>query len=120
MSVYIGKDSSKTWLRLLMSYKGEDWIFFEKAYLSYEGNTIQIPFDKYKEKDSDNSGGYVWEWIDVKVDSSLLSFLKDFSNGKSQKMRLSGKYVKTRNLSVKEVKALQDVLLAYDVLVNGQ
>ena len=37
-------------------------------------------------------------------------------NGKSVKMRLSGKYSKTRDLSVNEIKAIKDVLLAYDVL----
>ena len=37
-------------------------------------------------------------------------------NGKSVKMRLSGKYTHTRNLTSTEIKAIKDVLLAYDVL----
>ena len=37
-------------------------------------------------------------------------------NGKSVKMRLSGKYTKTRNLSSSEIKGIKDVILAYDVL----
>ena len=99
-----------------MSYVGDDWIFFENAYLSYDGNTKSIPFKKYEDKDSDNSGGEVWEWIDIEVKDDLLDFLREMVNGKSVKMRLCGKYSKTRDLSASEIKAIKDVLLAYDVL----
>lgn len=119
-SLYIGQEDSYVWLRLQMSYEGEDWIFFDNAYLSYDGNTREIYFDKYRNKESDNSGGSVWEWIDVPVDDELYFFLKEFSNGKSLKMRLSGKYTKTRNLSQKEIMGIKDVLLAYDVLRMGE
>lgn len=116
-SIYIGQSESSLWLRLMMSYEGDDWIFFESAYLSYDGNTYYVPFDKYREKETENDTR-VWEWIDVSVDDELLSFLKKMVNGKSVKMRLTGKYSKTRNLSSTEIKAIKDVLLAYDVLKN--
>ena len=119
-SLYIGKDGSDVWLRLKMSYYGDDWIFFDTAYLSYEGNTYNIPFDKYREKETENDGGMVWEWIDVSVKYDLLVYLRKFVEGKNPKMRLSGKYTETRNLSAKEIKAMQEILLAYDVLKNGQ
>lgn len=118
-SLYIGLDDSRIWLRLQMSYYGDDWIFFENAYLSYEGNTKTITFDKYRDKKDENSGGMVWEWIDVNVNSDLLSYLQEFVKGSNPKMRLSGKYTKTRNLSAKEIKAMQEILLAYDVLTYG-
>lgn len=117
LSVYIGKSKyGSPWLRLKMSYRGENWIFFEKAYLSYDGNTREIEFDKYKNKKTDNSSGYVWEWIDVLVDEKLYSYLCDFANGKELKMRLSGKYTETRKLEKKEIMGLKDVLAAYKVL----
>ena len=62
----------------------------------------------------------VWEWLDVSVDANMLSYLRDFVNGKNPKMRLSGKYSETRNLSAKEIKSMQEILLAYDVLINGE
>lgn len=114
-SIYIGQDESSIWLRLMMSYEGEDWIFFESAYLSYDGNTFNIPFDKYRDKKTENDTR-VWEWIDVRVSDDLLAFLKKMVNGKSVKMRLSGKYTNTRKLTNTEIKAIKDVLLAYDVL----
>ena len=119
-SLYIGKEGSRAWLRLVMSYEGGDWIFFKHAYLSYDGNTYTVPFDEYRERKSDNGGYSVWEWLDVSVDESLLAFLKDMVNGKSLKMRLSGKYTHTKTLSSTEKKALQDVLMAYDVLRYGE
>lgn len=114
-SIYIGQDESSIWLRLMMSYEGEDWIFFESAYLSYDGNTFNIPFDKYRDKKTDNDTR-VWEWIDIRVNDDLLAFLRKMVNGKSVKMRLSGKYTNTRKLTNTEIRAIKDVLLAYDVL----
>lgn len=119
-SVYMGKrESGKPWLRLKMSYYGDDWIFFEEAYLSYDGKTKSIPFDKYNDKKTDNYTT-VWEWIDVGVDDGILAFLKEMIDGKSVKMRLSGKYSSTRTLSKREIDGIRDVLLAYDVLLNGE
>lgn len=120
VSLYIGQDESNVWLRLKMSYEGDNWIFFERAYLSYDGETKEVLFDEYRNKESDNSGGSVWEWIDVSVDDALLAYLQEMVKGKSLKMRLSGKYTETRNITGNERKALEDILLAYDVLKNEQ
>lgn len=120
-SLYIGQNESKIWLRLKMSYEGDNWIFFEKAYLSYDGKTKEIFFNEYNDKETDNGyGGRVWEWIDISVDDALLAYLKNMVNGNSLKMRLSGKYTHTHNITGNEKKALEDVLLAYDVLINEQ
>ena len=119
-SLYIGKNSSKIWLRLKMSYYGSDWIFFERALLSYDGITESIPFDEYRDKKTENSGGMVWEWIDVMVESDLLSYLKKYVNGEKPKMRLSGKYTHDKVLTSNEIKAMKEILLAYDVLKTGK
>lgn len=118
-SLYIGKKGSSIWLRMNMSYKGEDWIFFENAYLSYEGNTKEILFDKYQDKETEVGNGGVWEWIDVSISDSDILFLNKLAQSSDSKMRLSGKYSRTRNLSTNEKKAISDVLLAYDVLKNN-
>jgi hypothetical protein len=118
-SLYIGQNGSSVWLRIMMSYQGEDWIFFENAYLSYEGNTKEIIFDRYENKDTDVGDGGVWEWIDVTVNESDIPFLRNLAKSTDSKMRLSGKYTRTRNLSSNERKGIEDVLLAYDVLKNS-
>lgn len=118
-SIYIGQSDSNVLLRLKMSYYGDSWIFFKNAYLYYDGNTLEIPFNEYQDKKTENDSS-TWEWIDVGVSSDMLAFIREMANGKDVKMRLSGKYTETRKLSTNEMKAIKDILLAYDVLVNNQ
>jgi hypothetical protein len=118
-SIYLGQSGSSEWLRLKMSYTGDDWIFFENAYLSYDGNTKEIPFDKYDNKETDHDGGVVWEWIDVSVSSDVEAFLREFAKSKNAKMRLTGKYTKTRTLTYNERRGILDVLKGYDALKQG-
>lgn len=115
-SIYIGKNGDYSWLRLIMSYEGENWIFFDNAYLSYDGKTIEIPFNKYNDKETENSGGKVWEWIDLTVTKDVEMFLREFAKSKNAKMRLSGKYTETRTLTYNERRGILDVLKGYDAL----
>lgn len=116
-SIYIGKSDLSVWLRLKMSYEGDDWIFFERAYLSYGGNTHEIKFDKYKDSKTDNGyGGRVWEWVDVRVDDATLKFLVQMAQSNDVKMRMVGKYAHTRKLTKQEIQGVRDVLTAYHVL----
>lgn len=120
-SIYIGQEGKKgdPWIILMMSYTGSDWIFFDSAYLSYDGKTLEIPFDKYREYESESGyGGRVWEWIQVRVDSSMLQFLRKMVEGKEVKMRLSGKYTETRALTNEEINAFKQVLAGYDLLLD--
>lgn len=116
ISLYIGQDKTNVWLRMQISYTGDDWIFFDEVYLSCDGDTYQVNFDRYKEKESDNGSGEVWEWIDVSATPDLQSFLYKMIKGKNVKVRMTGKYSNTRKITSTELKALKDVLLAYDVL----
>lgn len=114
-SLYIGQSKSSVWLRLKLSYEGDSWIFFDRAFISYDGNTREIFFNQYKEKESDHDTR-VWEWIDVPVTGEMLSFIRSWVEGKSVKMQLMGKYTKTRTLTNSEIRGLKDVLMAYDAL----
>ena len=119
-SIYIGKQNNYVWLRLKMSFCGETFLSINEAYLSYDGNTQRIYFDTYKDRKTDCdllSRNPWWEWFDVPVSEDLLEYLRGCANAKSVKMRFVGdKYARTRTLSTNEMKALKDVLLAYDVL----
>ena len=117
-SIYMGEKDSEIWLRLKMSYYGDNWIFFETAYLSYEGNTFDVLFDKYENKETENAGGEVWEWIDVPVEETTIAFLEKFAQSTEAKMRLTGKYEETRNLSQDEKDGITDILNGYYALKN--
>ncbi len=119
VSIYAGySEGSSPWLRLTMSYAGDDWIFFKTAQLSFDGDTRTFPFNDYTEKKSDNSGGEVWEWIDISISQAEIDWLRKFANSKNAKMRLSGKYTKTRNLTPAERQGIIDVLNGYDYLLS--
>ena len=115
-SIYMGDKGGNPWIRLTMSYTGDDWIFFKKAYLSYDGNTIEIPFNEYEDKKTDNDGGDVWEWIDVSIDDNTKEFLREMANSKNAKMRLSGKYTETRKLTYNERRGILAILDGYEAL----
>jgi outer membrane murein-binding lipoprotein Lpp len=119
MSIYMGQKDSIVWLILKMSYQGDNWIFFEQAYLSYEGNTLEVVFDKYENKETENEGGGVWEWIQVPIDDSMIDFLEKFAQSTEAKMRLSGKYTETRTLSEDEKQGIIDILNGYYALKDG-
>lgn len=118
-SIYMGEKSNSRWLRLKMSYTADDWIFFEKAYLSYDGITKEVVFDRYDEKETDNDSSGISEWIDVEISSDMESFLREFAKSKKAKMRFSGKYTETRTLTYNERRGILDVLNGYDVLESG-
>lgn len=113
VSVYFGTHDSMKWLKLIMSYQGDDWIFFNKAYLSYDGNTLEIPFKTFEDHTSDNDHKGVWEWINVTINDSNVLFLLKLANSPNAKMRLSGKYSHTRTISKTERDAIREVLTAY-------
>lgn len=120
-SLYIGsKPGTYPWLRLMMSYTGDDWIFFERAYLSYDGNTKEVIFDRYSESDRDNGSGGVWEWLEISPDTEMVRFLKKMAESPNAKMRLTGKYSKTRTLSDSERKGIREVIQGYEALMREQ
>ena len=115
VSLYIGDNDIKTWLRFKASYHADDWIFFKNVYLYYDGTTYEIPFDEYKDKETDVDGG-ISEWIDISVQNEFLQHLKASVEAKDVKIRFSGKYTKDRTLSNTERQGIKLVLMAYDVL----
>ena len=64
ISMYLGDNGTQHWLRLKMSYGGDDWIFFENAYLSYDGNTKEVLFDEYDDKKTEVGNYADFGWAD--------------------------------------------------------
>jgi len=120
ISIQMGKrQGQKPWLNLMMSYEGDDWIFFDEAYLAFDGETRQIQFNRYSDKKSDNDGGRVWEWIAVGMDDYDIDFLTNLAKTSSAKMRLSGKYTKTRSITPQERQGITDIINAYYFLLDN-
>jgi hypothetical protein len=118
LSLYIGQKENDIWLRLFISYYGSDWIFFDKVQLLIDNYSCTIPFNQYKDKDTDNSGGKVWEWIDVPVDETLITSIGTLGTADKASIRLSGKYSDERDITPTEKKAFQQVLDGYMHLLS--
>lgn len=113
MSLYIGEDESEKdrWIRLKISYKSEDWLFFNRIILSYDERILEIPFLRSDKKTDNGFGGKIWEWIDIEPKQSILDYLKDFSMSTDAKIKFSGKtYYDTRKISEKERKLMVEMI----------
>lgn len=115
---YIGKSKgSKPWLRLVIQYAADDWLFIEKYIIKVDGQTYNITEDSYGEIKTDNGSGGIWEWLDRKVGYSEYQIIKAVANGKDIKIRFNGKdYYKDKTITGQQKIALQNVLDAYEAL----
>jgi hypothetical protein len=110
--------SGAPYLRLNTRYDGEDWVFFDKVYLSYEGNTVEVPFNEYDDKTTKvYGGGRVYENIDVVIsDSSLINYLKKYSRSPDAKVRFSGDFRFDKNTTAKERTGMVQALWVLDAV----
>lgn len=115
---YIGKkEGSKPWLRLVIQYAADDWLFIEKYIIKVDGQTYNITEDSYGEIKTDNGSGGIWEWLDRKVGFSEYQIIKAVANGKDVKIRFNGKdYYKDKSITEQQKSALRNVLDAYEAL----
>jgi len=116
--VYIGKsEGSKPWLRLVIQYAADDWLFIEKYIIKVDGQTYNIAENSYGEIKTDNGSGGIWEWLDRKVDYSEYQIVKAVAYGKDVKIRFNGKdYYKDKTITEQQKTALRNVLDAYEAL----
>lgn len=115
---YIGKEKEgKPWLRFVIQYVADDWLFIEKYIIKVDDKTYTITEDSYGEIKTDNGTGGIWEWLDRKVGYSEFEIIEAIANGKNVKIRFSGKdYHKDRTITYSEKLALKNVLNAYEAL----
>ena len=114
---YIGKKSGSPWLRLVIQYVADDWLFIEKYIIKVDGRIYEINENKYGEIETDNGGGDIWEWLDRIVGPKEFQIIKAVAYGKDVKIRFQGKkYRRDRTVTNKEKMALRNVLDAYEAL----
>lgn len=118
VNAYIGKrDNGSPFMRLVIQYVADDWLFIEKYIIKVDGKTYTITEEKYGEIETDNGSGGIWEWLDRSVDTDEYEIIKAIANGKNVKIRFSGKqYYKDRTVSYKEKVALKNIIDAYEAL----
>lgn len=123
ISLYIGysPETHESWLRLKVSYSGNDWIFFNNIRLLCDNDkTMDLNFSYFSDKETDVlGGGDVSEWIDIPVNSSDLIYLKEFAKSNKSKIKFTGdKYYKKMTVSSTQKRAMLEVIEAYEILKN--
>jgi tetratricopeptide (TPR) repeat protein len=112
---YVGEKNSRTWLRLKTGFHKSDWVFFEKISVKADEYKFEIPFDYYEDRDTDIGSG-IYEWIDISVNSSLLSKLKKVTEADEVIVRFSGDYYKDYELSSKQKIRIKQIIDYYELM----
>lgn len=112
---YIGEKNNSYWLRLKMQYAADDWLFINKAIFLVDGETFPVTGNWER----DNSGGQIWEWIDMPVEESGIPLLQLIANSKTTKLRYEGnQYRNDREITNKEKDIIKKTLEIYRGLKN--
>lgn len=113
VSLYVGCKDKQVWLCFRASYYGSDWIFFDSAKFSYGEETATL-FFSHSDVERDNSGGYVWEWINIAAGDK--DVLRAIAESPDASIRFAGKYVHEHKLTKREKSAMLQVLDGYEAL----
>lgn len=97
-------------LRFKIGFSDDDWLFVENVTFLVDSKQYEVTEDFQR----DNSGGAVYEWIDVPVDYSTHQILKSLMNGKSIKVRFTGsQYYDDALINTEQIEAIKSIYDLY-------
>lgn len=124
MYLYFGKEDNGTILplRLVAQYAASDWLFINRAWAKADGKTVDVPSEskRFSGWERDNGSGGIWEWSDTALtDESEKAAARSLANAKKVVVRYEGsKYYNDRTLSETQLKAMRDVIGAYEAVTG--
>lgn len=117
IELYIGANKSSQWLRMQITYYGDDWLFAKSYKVAADGYHWQSPKIGFK-RDSYLS---VWEWIDKEPDQQDLKNLKKLANAKNAIIRFQGQQRDSDfKLAERHQKSILDILDLYERMQKGR
>ncbi len=113
--IYFGVNSGVlTKPRFVISYTGDDWLFWKEAILLIDGESFS--YNPIETPKRDNDGGKVYEKSDAVLHESFMSKLYLFKEAKTVKYRLQGDYYKDFTLSNQRKKDILNSLKLYELM----
>jgi hypothetical protein len=106
-------------LRLKNIFVNEDWLFIRQYTIKADSQPYTIDPPQYGDGsvEQDNSGGDIWEWIDIPVQDRELEILRAIAGSRKAVIRYEGKqYYQDRTISNAEKQAIKNVLAAKEFL----
>ena len=76
-------------LRLKVQYEGSDWVFAKRLTIKVDETLMDLRSD-YSEWKHENSGGTVWESLDIPISYEHPEIAKALANAKAIKIRFNG------------------------------
>jgi hypothetical protein len=116
VGLYIGKKGNQPpFLRFMLSYTADSWLFVENAQFNIDGDFVDVPPDEWM-RDNDSE---IWEWIDVVATSSHTELARRIANSKKTIIRFNGRqYFDNYIVKEDDKEVLRDALLAYEVMLE--
>lgn len=115
--IYFGRKNNNVSLRLKITFTADDWLFIKGYIFNIDGVNYPLPISFFRDRKSDNSGGKIWEWVDLSVDAQAYAVLTKIAESKRTILRYEGKqYYSDRDVSNSEKQAISEVLIAYHAL----
>jgi hypothetical protein len=118
--LYIGhKKGSRPKLRLVTQYTGDNWLFIERVMINIDGKVHVWTVGGYGKFERDNGGGGIWEWKDETPTAQQIALLKSITDAKSVTIRFDGQqYYNDKKMRKSDIKAIGEVLLAFDEMIE--
>lgn len=112
--LYIGESNGQYYLRLLVQYYAEDWLFVNSVQVKADDAIYDLTLESFER---DNDSGNIWEYSDTNVDDYLLGIIETISESKSVKIRFVGtQYHDDRTLSSSKIQALREMIKIYKTI----
>lgn len=110
--IYLGSDNSMLWGRFKIGFASDDWLFVQDYQFLCDDKVFSYtPSDEVVRE---NSGGDVYEYIDVNYNKKINEIVKAIISSKVAKIRYNGRdHIKDRVISDAEKKNLKEM---YDIL----
>ncbi len=103
--------------RLAIQYYADDWLFIENVQLLVDGEKMSIYTSGEWERDHDS--GKIWEYCDISLNDLTMDKLLIIANSNTARIRFNGsQYYKDKNITLKQKKALRDMLDIYDAITS--
>jgi len=114
--IYAGQSTGNPWLRRVITYAGDGWIFVKNIKIVVDGKSYEIAtgYDEIKRKAED---GCVRETLDVKVSASEIALMKEIAISKEAIIRFYGNDgTEDKKISKAEKNGISHVLDLYKAL----
>ena len=113
---YLGKQGNDVWLRFVCNYTRRDWVFFKKITFACYDQRFYKSFSYY-DVVRDNSGGRVWEYIDMDVNATEIKILEAIASSEKTIIRFEGDdYYYDFTVTTKDKEAIRFTLDLYYLL----